>query len=40
MKVQGLKSYRRNLLKTYLVIFVGRVLIQNKYREESRDTEH
>ena len=40
MKVQRLKSYRRNLLTNNLVIFVGRVLIQNKYREESRDTEH
>lgn len=28
MKVHRLKSYRRNLLKNYLVISVGRVLIQ------------
>ena len=28
MKVHRLKSYRRNLLKNNLVIFVGRVLIQ------------
>ena len=38
MKVQRLKSYRKNLLKNNLVIFVGRVLIQNISIEKSLET--
>ena len=31
---------QEKLAKKNLVIFVGRVLIQNKHSEKSRDTEH